>query len=64
LYIYGTLKTLKVILRGENNVGVESNWGTLYAYMEMLQQNPLYRYYILIKIVIVKNTIKKLKEKN
>jgi hypothetical protein len=27
----------------------EPNQGTLYAYMEMSQQNPLYNYYKLIK---------------
>jgi hypothetical protein len=55
MYEYGTLKSVKVILKGEggrgrNNGGDEPNQGTLYAFMEMSQQNPLYNYYILIKI--------------
>jgi hypothetical protein len=45
MYEYGTLKPIEVTLRRwrkrENNGGDESNWGTLYTYMEMSQQNPL-----------------------
>jgi hypothetical protein len=42
VYEYGTLKPVEVILRRgkekrEKNEGDESNWGTLYAYMEMSQ---------------------------
>jgi hypothetical protein len=54
MYEYGTLKPDKVILRRwrgkrENNEGDEPNQGTLYAYMEMSQQNSLYSYYMLMK---------------
>jgi hypothetical protein len=38
------------LLRRHQNTGEnEPNWVTLYAYMEMSQQTPLYNYYILIK---------------
>jgi hypothetical protein len=42
MYKYGTLKSAEVILRSgrgkkENNGGDKPNWGTLCAYMEMLQ---------------------------
>jgi hypothetical protein len=54
MYEYGMLKPVEVILRNqkwkkENNGGDESNWGILYEYVEKLQQNPLYHYYVLIK---------------
>jgi hypothetical protein len=44
MYEYGTLRPISVILRRgwkkkENNGGDETNWGTLYTYMEMSQQN-------------------------
>jgi hypothetical protein len=46
MYEHGTWKPAEVILRGrrkrENNGGDEPNRGTLYAYMERSQQNPLY----------------------
>jgi hypothetical protein len=53
LYEYGILKPVEAILRrgrGKNNGEDEPNQGMLYAYMEMLQQNFLYSYYILIKM--------------
>jgi hypothetical protein len=42
MYEYGTLKPVEVILRKErkkkeNNGRDESNWSTLYTYMEMSQ---------------------------
>jgi hypothetical protein len=48
------LKPVKVILRRgrgkrEKNKGDEPNWGTLYAYVEMSQETPLYDYCKLIK---------------
>jgi hypothetical protein len=59
MYEYGTLKPFKVILRRgkgkrENNGGDEPHRGTLGAYTEMLQQNSLYNYYILIKTLKIK----------
>jgi hypothetical protein len=38
----------------ENNGEDEPNWGTLYTYKKIPQQNPLYNYYILIKTLIKK----------
>jgi hypothetical protein len=49
-----TIDHVKAILRREkreNSRGDEPTWGTLYAYMEMSQQNPLYNCYILIKML-------------
>jgi hypothetical protein len=42
MYEYETLKLVKIMLRRgkrENNGGSDPNWGTLYACMEMSQQN-------------------------
>jgi hypothetical protein len=55
MYEYGILKHVKVILRRErekreNNGGDKPNWGTLYVYVGMSQRNPLYNYYMLIKM--------------
>jgi hypothetical protein len=38
----------------EDNGGDEPNWDSLYTYMEMSQQNPLYNYYKLIKTFLKK----------
>jgi hypothetical protein len=52
---YGTLKPVQVILRRGRKRGRsrrdETNWDTLYVYMEMSQRNPMYNYYILIKLL-------------
>jgi hypothetical protein len=53
VYEYETLKSVKVIplwRKRENNRGEEPNWGTIYVYVEISQQNPLYNYYIPIKM--------------
>jgi hypothetical protein len=55
MYEYGTLKPVKVILRRgrgkrESKRRDESNQGTIYVCIERSQQNPLYKYYILIKM--------------
>jgi hypothetical protein len=49
MYEYGTLKPVKVILGRGKRENIVPNWGTLYACMEMSQQNPLYNYYMPIK---------------
>jgi hypothetical protein len=54
MYEYRTLKPVEVILRRgwekrENNGGDEPNCGTIYVYMEMSQQTPLYNCCRLIK---------------
>jgi hypothetical protein len=52
MYEYGTLKSVEAISRKakrENKEEDEPNRGTLYEYMEMSQQRPLYSYRILIK---------------
>jgi hypothetical protein len=36
----------------ENNGVDELNWGILYVYIEMSQQNALYNYHILIKMFL------------
>jgi hypothetical protein len=55
MYEYGTMKPVKVISKRrrerEYNGGDEPNQGILYSHMEMSQQNPLYNYYILIKML-------------
>jgi hypothetical protein len=47
MYEYGTLKLAKAIFKKgkgkrENNGGNETKWATLYAYMEISEQNPLH----------------------
>jgi hypothetical protein len=53
MYEYGTLKPVKVILSTRRGRGrTMEGWtklDTLYAYIEMSQQNPMYTHYILIK---------------
>jgi hypothetical protein len=51
IYEYVTLKPTEAILRREREKRVknghnEPKQGTLYAYVEMSQQNILYKYYI------------------
>jgi hypothetical protein len=53
-YDYGTLKPVKDLKekeleKREKKGGEEPNWGTIYLYLEMSQQNSLCKYHLLIE---------------